>query len=238
MFKAFYIDYNNYSAAFNMAADFFIHKKSEIENSCFLRFYGWKKKTITLGRFQKTDFLKENKYTEYDKALRMSGGRAVFHEYDLTYCFTAPLNMFDERSLKSTYKIISKPFIQAFERYGINIEVSEKPSKDYSSRQLCFSSVSLYELNLNGKKLLGSAQYRSKDVLSQHGTMYYGLPDIYNENEVPTDIEICPFIREKSFRDIIVKRFENVFDIKFEDYSFTHSDIQEIIRLSGKFIIE
>ncbi|MCK9223649.1 MAG: hypothetical protein M0R46_05150 [Candidatus Muirbacterium halophilum] len=237
MKKAFFIDYNQYSAAFNMAADFFIHKKCELENCCFLRFYGFINKTITLGRFQKADFLNNNEYNDYDKAFRMSGGRAVFHENDFTYCFTSSFDFFEDKSIKASYNKISKPFINVLSQKGIEVDVYKKASKDYFSKELCFSSVSLYEIKSNGKKLLGSAQYRTDKALSQHGTMYYEIPSFYKNNRFSEDIEMCSLVKEKDFIMLLKNEFEKVFNVKFENYIFSSQDKQNILNLGEKFEI-
>lgn len=218
-----------------MAADFFLHKKSEKENSVFFRLYGFTDKSITLGKFQKKDFFSRDIFKDYDIVRRMSGGRAVFHENDLTYCFNAPVSLFSDTSIKGTYSDISIPFIETFREYDVEPEVWKKASRDYASRDLCFSSVSLYEIKLDSKKLLGSAQYRSENTVSQHGTMYFDLPVIPGVME--EDICHCAFISDKDFRCMLKKNFEKHFDIVFEDYTFSDQDIEEISKMSSDFRI-
>ncbi|MFW5782830.1 MAG: lipoate--protein ligase family protein, partial [Candidatus Muiribacteriaceae bacterium] len=120
----YYIETENRSAVFNMAADLYIMRKC-IPGHIFIRFYTWNSKTVSLGRFQKPDgdFIDHLKSKGYGMITRPSGGRAVIHDNSLTYSFAAPLSLFPDNSMTATYKRISNPFIEIPET---NIKVSKK----------------------------------------------------------------------------------------------------------------
>ena len=64
--------------------DFAIENKIDY---AMVRFYQWYPKCISLGKNQKNDI----KTTKIDIVTRPSGGRALLHDRELTYCFVSPV---------------------------------------------------------------------------------------------------------------------------------------------------
>ncbi len=81
-----------------------------------LRIYTWKRPTLSLGRYQKTDginwdFIEKN---GFDVVRRPTGGRAVLHWDEITYSIVVPksLGMF-ELGVLEFYNFISKLLTKA-----------------------------------------------------------------------------------------------------------------------------
>lgn len=145
-----------------------------------LRFYGWKPAAMSLGYFQKAH--KEVNVSEcqqqgVDVVRRLTGGRAVLHDNELTYSVCIPEDHpLIPRSITASYCLISKGLIAGLTKLGIaavmsaSREESGQPKKEHSS-SACFDAPAQYELTVGGRKLAGSAQVRKEGVLLQHGSL-------------------------------------------------------------------
>jgi lipoate-protein ligase A len=175
---------NPASAAWNMAADeaMMISCGSEAGWPT-LRFYGWNPPAVSIGYFQRLA-------TEIDQDVcqklgidiirRLTGGRAVLHEQELTYSLVVRE---DEPYVPSTvtesYRFFSRAIIAGLAKMGIAAEMKSpethkgKPRTNASAA--CFDAPSHYEVTVAGRKLVGSAQVRRAGVLMQHGSILLSL---------------------------------------------------------------
>jgi len=172
------IPYGTFSAFENMATDeavFIGNQKGSSPPT--LRFYGWSPPAVSLGYFQEpdseinVDFCRENRI---DIVRRPTGGRAVFHDDDLTYSLVSREdNPPFSPGILGTYLIISRCIIQGIATLGVCAEMEEKmrPAVGGGPASHCFSFPSRYELLVNGRKICGSAQTRSKGAFLQHGSL-------------------------------------------------------------------
>lgn len=138
-----------------------------------LRLYGWKKPTLTIGRNQTVSKEIENYCNKNNIPIikRITGGRALLHDKELTYCFVC-----HKDSLKNgdnvieSYKEISKGLIEGFKELGIDLEFPEYKKVSVKSGY-CMGLSTGSDLSYKGKKLIGSAQCRKKDYILQHGSI-------------------------------------------------------------------
>ncbi len=142
-----------------------------------LRFYRWKKPTVSLGYFQKLkefnlDIIKEK---QLDIVRRPTGGRAVLHWEEVTFCLNIPSG---NRGLWDIFKSIHEAIGKGLNILGIpakvlpmSIETDEEPGGKSLRTSACFASPSRYELTLNGKKIAGSAQKKFGDFMLIHGSI-------------------------------------------------------------------
>ncbi|MCX7983949.1 MAG: lipoate--protein ligase family protein [Bacteroidetes bacterium] len=148
-----------------------------------LRLYSWKPWAISLGWHQPWETI------DYEKAIRdgidvvrrPTGGRALLHAEELTYCVVFENN---GKSILETYALISRALLTAMRLLGIYAQY-EKQSPHFPSLYrsvvggACFSSAGRYEITVDGKKLIGSAQRRyctsdGREVILQHGSILIG----------------------------------------------------------------
>jgi len=159
-----------------------------------IRFYQWSPPAVSLGYFQ--DLKKEInvnacKNMGIDIIRRATGGKAVLHDKELTYSFiireSHPLI---NNSILGTYKKISGGMIRGLSVLGITAELvplKEKLKSDSLDKEniseifhsgiksICFSVPSQYEVQVEGKKIVGSAQVRKKEIVLQHGSLLIEL---------------------------------------------------------------
>jgi lipoyl(octanoyl) transferase len=148
-----------------------------------IRFYRWKPWAISLGYNQKeSDINTEQCIADgIDIVRRPTGGRAILHANELTYSVV----MFAEgRSVNDVYSDISKALVLGLKNIyaDISYEVSQPnfPALYKKAESVpCFASSARYEVQVNGKKLVGSAQRRFTstefpEVVLQHGSILLG----------------------------------------------------------------
>jgi lipoate-protein ligase A len=257
-------------AFFNMALDeALLISCQQGKSPPILRLYQWEPPGISIGYFQKIkQTVDTNKCKEknIDIVRRLTGGRAVLHRDDLTYSVCASEDFFDQlgESINQTYQKISFAFLEAFKLLKINAEwvkVSTPFARDPLDRekkkmeifpQPCFSSSSRYEIEMQGKKILGSAQRRfsarggstldRKDGFLQHGSLPLKRGEIdlvdllpssksttkekskFRKSYITLQEAINTNVPLKELLTIIQNGFENFFSIKFEEKELTKEE--------------
>jgi lipoate-protein ligase A len=148
-----------------------------------VRVYGWKPAAISIGYFQsirRTLDLKKCARLGIPVVRRLTGGRAVLHDQEVTYSVIAPRQRWGrEASVLDVYKHIGLALVAALERLGIEARLERPRSRKASpsnsaDRSPCFSSAGRYEVMVAGRKLVGSAQRWLGDVVLQHGSVLLG----------------------------------------------------------------
>ena len=161
------IDTSYSNAAMNMAIDEALLQSKEP----VLRFYQWKPSALSLGYFQnvKDIDLKGCKKRKIDVVRRLTGGKTVLHDKELTYSLVIDEKLMPKSVIES-YKIISKCILYALKSLGVKASMKKSVKKSKSSA-ICFTEPSYYEIVVNGKKIVGSAQTRRQGKLLQHGSI-------------------------------------------------------------------
>jgi lipoate-protein ligase A len=132
-----------------------------------LRIYNWSAPALTLGYNQK-DFTAADASLELPRYLRPTGGGAVLHSNDLTYALAAPTEGPLSGSLLQAYHAIASVFAAALKACGIAAELVERQAAFAS---VCFERASVHELSVDGCKIMGAAQHRSRGFLLQQGVL-------------------------------------------------------------------
>ena len=165
--------------AYNMAVDEAIlisHALGEVPPT--LRLYQWSPPAVSIGFSQnltKEVDVKNCSHLGIDIVRRPTGGRAVLHDKELTYSVIIHTRMLPG-SVLETYKFLSQGLLEAINLLGLTARIAPKPVKSLNpGSPSCFDSSSWYEIEVSGKKLVGSAQTRKKDVLLQHGAILMEL---------------------------------------------------------------
>ncbi len=163
-------------AAENMARDEHLFDLCHEKKCGFVRLYTWAKPTFSIGVSQKTqraldlDFIRNNG-CEYVR--RVTGGKAVLHHREITYAVASSEDLFFiEHDLHQSYMLISQVLVQAIRSLGVDAILSKGSAAELSrSHNPCFSFPTAHEIEVKGKKIVGSAQKRDKKALLQHGSI-------------------------------------------------------------------
>lgn len=189
-----------------------------------LRFYGWEPACVSLGRNQSDGdvdlkFLAEN---NIDYVRRLTGGRALLHADELTYSFVSSVEYLGNQSVMLSYKEISGALMLGLKKFGVDVDFAE--NKPAAALGYCMSISSGADLSLNGKKLVGSAQFRRSGYLLQHGSILFSydkekiekiFKEPFDDNKITCLRKICPEISLESLCDSLKFGFESYFNEKF-----------------------
>ncbi|MBI4390076.1 MAG: lipoate--protein ligase family protein [Nitrospinae bacterium] len=168
-----------------------------------LRLYGWSAPTLTVGYSQQIgQDVDEARCRELGIPVvrRPTGGRAVLHHLEISYCVVAPVNhpRFPP-GLRGTFKVIANALTLCLDELGIPGENDGRGRREAvalwepgtadsvksgkhgkvngaSSRSpACFASFNRFEVAVGQKKLIGSAQRRTRRAFLQHGSALLDL---------------------------------------------------------------
>ncbi len=162
--------------AWNMAVDESILEHiGRGESIPTLRLYAWEPPCLSLGHaqpFADVDVVRLNERS-WDVVRRPTGGRAILHTDELTYSVIAPQD--EPRvvgSILESYNRLAGALLQAVRALGLPVEMKEDSGSNHEApNPVCFEVPSAYEITVNGKKLIGSAQARRKEGVLQHGSL-------------------------------------------------------------------
>ena len=209
-----FIDYEIKTGEENMQIDSDLLEyaiKNKLEEPIF-RLYGWKPVCVSLGRNQNDDFLDKEylKKNGIDVVRRLTGGRALLHDNEITYSYICPISYLEHgEHIVSSYKEICQIFINKFKTIGIDIDFGTqkqvKTGFDY-----CMLVSTGADLCYRGKKLIGSAQCRKHGYILQHGSILYDydknlLEKIFGEEIVTDEITCIKDINSSITKEDIVK---------------------------------
>ncbi|MFM8320686.1 MAG: biotin/lipoate A/B protein ligase family protein [Chloroflexota bacterium] len=166
------------AGAWNMAVDEAILEFSaRRETPPTLRLYAWQPACLSLGYAQPAADVEQAalQANGWDLVRRPTGGRAILHTDELTYSVAGPQ---DEPRLAGgvleSYRVLSAALLDALHRLAVPAGASEKsgaPAGAAPANPVCFEVPSNYEITVDGRKLVGSAQSRRKEGVLQHGSL-------------------------------------------------------------------
>jgi lipoate-protein ligase A len=166
------------SGAWNMAVDEAILEGIQNASSPpTLRLYAWEPTCLSLGYAQSINDVDESALASHGWELvrRPTGGRAILHTDELTYSVIAAAG--EPRlagSVLESYQRLSQALLRALELLQVPARGQEKKTANGAKADpnpVCFEAPSDYEITVEGKKLVGSAQARRKLSVLQHGSL-------------------------------------------------------------------
>lgn len=236
-----------------MAIDEALYRCVTREGSPVLRFYTWQAPTLSLGYFQNYKAIVQEAFcvdNKIDVVRRLTGGRSVLHDEELTYAVVASLEQgtFRGRTLQETYQLIAQALNLALQGLGLQETsvFSENPPPVSRSAQ-CFVSVSRYEISSGQKKMIGSAQKRSRDRFLQHGSILLDFNPTLQAGTVQKadpqiETRIAPLNRvlqrKFSFHELVGQfrlAFEKTLGAKLQYSELTEQELHAAAELERKY---
>ena len=194
-----------------------------------LRLYSWDPPAVSVGRFQNSETAVNAETCArrgIDIVRRVTGGRAVLHDRELTYSIVArtsdPLFPGD---VLGAYKTIAAGLLAGLKKLGIQAEMVSRSNrhaalvKKRDKEPSCFSSPSWYEVLVNGRKIIGSAQRRVAGAFLQHGSILIRHDPVLEAEVIPgagTHEGVTSIERELG-RDISLEEVKSAFAKGFSD---------------------
>lgn len=170
-----FVDRELLSGSLNMAIDDFLFQLLHEESQTYLRFYRWKQPTVSLGYSQDIQKVVDVEYCQehgIDIVRRMTGGKLVLHHKEVTYSLCSSDSKTFTPTLMDSYKLISQALMRGLEKMGLKPILADTPPSSYVKGDLpCFSYPAQNEIEVQGKKIIGSAQKRTGQKFIQHGSI-------------------------------------------------------------------
>ncbi|MFQ8626368.1 MAG: biotin/lipoate A/B protein ligase family protein [Candidatus Gastranaerophilaceae bacterium] len=190
--------------------------KNNLQEPVF-RLYGWSPACVSLGRNQRSDFIDENllKENNIDLVRRLTGGRALLHDNEITYSYVCPVSSLKSgENVTNSYKEISQILIEGFKKLGIELDFGGE-RKPTGHLDYCMLVSTGADLCYEGKKLIGSAQFRKSGYILQHGSILYDynrelLEKIFKEEVETSSITSIKEINKSISKDDIINVFSNL----------------------------
>ena len=164
--------------AHNMAVDeALVEAVDRGESPPVLRLYRWEPACLSLGfaqPFKVADagFCAAN---GVDLVRRPTGGRAVLHHLEQTYCVLARLGEGPFSSdLQAAYQGICRALVAGLLKLGAPADLAGAPTSGHikpTEAIPCFIGPASGEVVANGRKLVGSAMRRHNRSILQHGSL-------------------------------------------------------------------
>jgi lipoate-protein ligase A len=157
----------------NMAVDEALLERARATGETVFRVYSWSIPTLSLGRHQVARGVYDGaRARERGIAIvrRLTGGRAVLHHREVTYSVTGVIGA--ERSLRETYESINVMLAAGLELLGAPVTRAHRDERmPPPASAPCFELPASGELEVQGRKLVGSALYRENGAYLQHGSI-------------------------------------------------------------------
>jgi lipoate-protein ligase A len=149
-----------------------------------IRLYAWAPPTVSLGYGQALD-------AHVDAAAcralgvglvrRPTGGSAIYHdgpERELTYGIAATNDDLGVTAdVLEAYRWVARALARGLRALGAPAEIVAVPRTRGQAPAFCFARTGRYEIEIGGRKLVGSAQRRRGRCFLQHGSVLLGVDE-------------------------------------------------------------
>jgi len=163
------------AGSWNMAVDEHLFGSLGGGGETVVRFYRWARPTVSLGYSQSVDRAVDLEFcgnNGIDVVRRMTGGKLVLHDREITYSVSSTDASVFSSTLSSSYRLISEALVRGLQRMGLPAALAGPAPEAYRRGVMpCFSYPARDEIEINGRKVVGSAQKRVGSRFLQHGSI-------------------------------------------------------------------
>lgn len=158
-----------------MAVDEYLFRTLGPDPATILRFYQWDRPTASLGCGQEAARVVDREACRANKVglvRRPTGGKLVLHYREATYAvISSDVETFTE-TLDGSYSWIARALLCGLKNLGVEAALAGETPRDYIQGAMpCFSRPARNEIEVNGRKIIGSAQKRIGGCFLQHGSI-------------------------------------------------------------------
>lgn len=143
-----------------------------------LRLYRWSAPALSIGYSQDRDRDVDREACRARGIAvirRITGGRAVLHDAEVTYSVAAPAGLPGfGAGLDEAYRMVAAGLIAGLRLLGLSVAVPSPGPRDPlrpHRHAACFAATARHEIAVAGRKLVGSAQRREGGAFLQHGSI-------------------------------------------------------------------
>jgi lipoate-protein ligase A len=204
------------SAKINMATDEALALSYSKNDTPIFRLYSWEK-SFTLGISQKISDYEYLKEYNHNYAKRMTGGGVLFHGHDLSYSLILPVTYLEDMNVKESYEKICSFLLEFYKSVGLNaIYVKDDEKLQLSKSQFCQVGFEAYDIVIDGIKIGGNAQRRTKNFIFQHGSIPIEKRDSRIQEQSEIGHGLNDFNINLSYEEVkklVMQAFEKTFEI-------------------------
>jgi lipoate-protein ligase A len=178
--------------ATQMAVDEVLLESAAEAGRATLRFYGWSQPTLSLGYFQRYDERSTHPTSRQCACVRrLTGGGAILHDRELTYCLALPRAHPLSADPAQLYDAAHRALVRTLATIGIAARLrTEAPAAGPSPETfLCFERTTRGDALVGETKICGSAQRRRRGAILQHGSLIVSRSPC--APEIPGILELC-----------------------------------------------
>jgi len=181
------------AGAWNMAVDEALLELAAENLTTTLRFYRWQEPTLSLGYFQPSaQRIEHPPSAGCPLVRRSSGGGAIVHDAELTYCLSMPAGNLPAGGARGLYGVVHRSLVAALAELGVRAVLQCDAGPIIADAEedafLCFLRRSPADVLVEGVKIAGSAQRRRRGAVLQHGSVLLGrsaaAPELEGAEEV------------------------------------------------------
>lgn len=232
---------NTLSARENMAIDEALIASFEKDSLPIFRVYDWEK-SFTIGvaqDFSKIPNFEEKESYKSNHAKRITGGGILFHGHDISYSLLLPTSYMKDMTVKQSYEKICTFLLEFYRSLGLDVCYAKDDARNILSKSsFCQVGFEAYDIVVNGKKIGGNAQRRTKKCIFQHGSI-----PLSNSSKRP-EIGYCLedfgiYLEIDEAKKRVITTFKKSFNIDFEDSLLTKEEKERLeILLKDKYNYE
>lgn len=213
--------------AHNMAADEVMLLLAADQPIASLRFYTWTEPTLSLGYFQPAaERLANPLLANAAWVRRPSGGGAIMHHHELTYCLALPAGLpwqTKESWICRFHAIIA----DALTEFGVEAQSVGCGEEKKLDPFLCFPHQAAGDLLITGSKIAGSAQRKMRGALMQHGSILLAQSEL--TPSLPGIAELSGRkIKPDELQSALLRHFTSMTGWILERENWTREDLQRI----------
>lgn len=176
------------SAAQNMAIDQQLLEELTEDAQPVLHLYDWAKDSATYGYFADPSQYINSNGPFLDLGRRPTGGGILFHLWDLAYSIVIPAShpSFSINTLNN-YAFVNTLVARTITQWhGTSATLLQKEpiASESCYNHFCMAKPTQYDVMINGKKVGGGAQRRTRKGFLHQGSISLAMPDPYYLNKI------------------------------------------------------
>jgi lipoate-protein ligase A len=144
-----------------------------------VRAFTWTPSTLSMGYRQDADSVDWEYAADagIDVTRRQTGGGGIYHDEhaDISYSVIGPADELPG-DLMECYDLLCEPILDAFHALGVDAQfVDEEYPALHEPACYLRALHPAHDMVVDGKKIAGNAQYRTRDAVIQHGSLSFDL---------------------------------------------------------------
>jgi len=200
-----------------------------------LRMYSWNRAAISIGYFQSWRRTIAPEST-VPVVRRPTGGRAVPHGSDLTFSLVAPVAAIG-KGVQESYQRVGAAVACALRTIGIPAQLcADNGAGRPGSTVNCFETPIKYEVLVQGRKVLGSAQARRGDAVLQQNSLMLAPPPKAAVEAIASPFNEWPYLCERqAIEGAVIAQIRKAFGVTLVMSELTPTELALAAELERKY---